>query len=860
MVPGGRPVAVSEIVTPVGKVAGDHKAVVVTMHGLQFLAYRSSAVQGKIVLLRRQPTLTSEDQAVRDDELRDELPEAVPLYRIAPWWRPVAVFAVLGVVGLFGVAVVLGVALVQMENRQRAAATIAGPVPPPMVFASPAGGGRLGSSDEAPEDPQNLPYPVDADLAVADPYALVEDKPPAATARQRFLELGTDVWKLKSPLPEQLAVSPDGQNLAYIVDGKLTAGQIGGQRQIAGTVLQRVAVPAIPGMRGGQGYAAMMTQLTEIQLWGPASWSPNNFVYCTDGNGHLRRLAPGSDGVAGAANSQPLPFGGDSPAPVPPESEKVVFVRSQARSKLEAPGASPVPDFTEVVLGDLGNQEVRVLVPASPSRWRDLAVSPDGKRLALVSDRGHEGERPRHLRVFVLDLAGGEPMPLTPPASQAGPVCWTADGQALVYARGQEPLSADHWEDEPNGPNGTVDLYQWDFAANRETRLSRGGGCFSPSVTAKDDLYYLAVEAGPALFLRRISLATAREFAAREPRLVARDAEAWTQLFHRVLEESHLIANLHSTTLTPETAATLTEAFNKVYRERFRAEPPSTLKALYRQRRELEQLNLSPDLYPTLTLILGALEGEHLVHRHGARWRLTSGPLLPIKPAASGGAVENPFVYVINPFAWASAWARRAVHLSDPGRNETAEIESLIALIQRAQGRTLVLANDSGAVQVALRELADPDFGRGQELLQQGKGEEAERVLQEMLKQKRHEKNLYLNLQIAKLLYDHHRQAALERMMEHQCDVPPRDARKFNLLGLVLLDAQPQQAINAFKTALRCDIRFGPAYLNLAEAYQRANDLESARLCLRRYLAILPDGVYAADARRRLAAVDTQGN
>src|SRR5262249_49742748 len=151
------------------------------------------------------------------------------------------------------------------------------------------------------------------------------------------------------------------------------------------------------------------------------------------------------------------------------EPEKLIFVRNLPRPKLDVPGAPPALDLTEVVLGDLNTNEPRILVPASSSAWRNLAVSPDGKRLALVSDRGHEGRRSGHLRIFVRGLAGGEPRPLTPPASHAGPVCWTADGQALVYARSQDPEPADHWEVESGGPNASLDLYQWDLATNRET-------------------------------------------------------------------------------------------------------------------------------------------------------------------------------------------------------------------------------------------------------------------------------------------------------------------------------------------------------------------------------------------------------
>src|SRR5205823_2084629 len=123
----------------------------------------------------------SEGQAVRDDEPLDQLPEAVPLHRIAPWWRLLAVFAIIAIVGLLALVLVLAIALVQMGDSQRFAAMTAATVPPSVVFASPAGGG-VGSPDDAQADPQNLPYPVEADLAEADPYAPVDDKLPTREA------------------------------------------------------------------------------------------------------------------------------------------------------------------------------------------------------------------------------------------------------------------------------------------------------------------------------------------------------------------------------------------------------------------------------------------------------------------------------------------------------------------------------------------------------------------------------------------------------------------------------------------------------------------------------------------------------
>jgi len=83
--------------------------------------------------------------------------------------------------------------------------------------------------------------------------------------------------------------------------------------------------------------------------------------------------------------------------------------------------------------------------------------------------------------------------------------------------------------------------------------------------------------------------------------------------------------------------------------------------------------------------------------------------------------------------------------------------------------------------------------------------------------------------------------------------LPPQDARKHNLLGLAYLDTNPVEAIGHFRTALRCNLYFGPGYLNLAQAYEKSQDLASARLCLRRYLDLMPHGHHAADARQRLA-------
>jgi tetratricopeptide (TPR) repeat protein len=127
-----------------------------------------------------------------------------------------------------------------------------------------------------------------------------------------------------------------------------------------------------------------------------------------------------------------------------------------------------------------------------------------------------------------------------------------------------------------------------------------------------------------------------------------------------------------------------------------------------------------------------------------------------------------------------------------------------------------------------------------------------------LVDKKQHRANYHLALHVGRLLYEHNRLAALRQLMERQCGLKPLDAGKFNLLGLALVREDPRRAIDQFQRALRCDLRFGPAYLNLALAYQAIDEPRSARQCLRRYLKLEPAGVCARDARRRLQELEAE--
>jgi hypothetical protein len=561
-----------------------------------------------------------------------------------------------------------------------------------------------------------------------------------------------------------------------------------------------------------------------------------NYVCCFDASGLLRRFEVDETAThesTGWADAL-FPFRGSPLVPVPKDEDKLVFVKSHATGK---PGA---PDESEVLLGDLATGRSRVIVPRSKSTWRFLSISPDGTRIAMVSDRDHESEQPRQWRVFVAGMEGGEPQPLTSADVDAGPVGWTSDGSGLVYARSQHPLPAENWENENLDSHTAVDLYFWDFGANRETRLSRGGGFFSPSVTESDELYYLTVvqgTSGPTTVLRHMTLVAAREFASNESETAARDQKAWQALLDEVLTKPY------QGDLTSAFTAQITDRFAKSYRERFKAEPPADLQQLHRLRLELAGFRWATKSQADVARLLGVLEGECLVRQHGGRWNLAKGLRTDGPAVANEGEHRNPFAMALNPFAGAGAWLRDEKNALD-----------LSTILHRAGGRSLVLGGDLSTAQPALDSLADPDFASAEQLLRTGAAEPAEALLLKMLGKSQHAGNHVLVVQTANLLHEHGRSKAFRQVMEKECEAPLLDPWRYNLLGLARLQDDPRGAIDAFKYSLRCDLRFEAGYLNLALAYERAGQPAKAHACLRHYQALMPAGKYAADAARRLTA------
>lgn len=774
----------------------------------------------------------------------EDLPEAVPLQRTSSAWRLVAILALIMAGGLFLAVLVLGVVVARLESEldDYQAGTYGSS---PLSTWSPAGTTPL-QDEPVPDDGPNavnLPYPVKEDLkAVAErPVGDPQERP-----RARFLKLSQEVWK--SPRNQgvvHVLVSPDGQNFAYFNGVNLVAGPFNNPQ-------------VVEVLSGGAGEKAPVRDGVnrEQQLVGMPAWSSDSrSVYFSTAGCRMYRYDCENNRL------ETLSFRGQLPVPMPGDPERVVFVRFRSAPKSDAPGSRAVNDPSEIVVGNTSTKDVRVIVASQAARWGQLAVSPGGGQLAVLRQDDPDVPGRFASRINLVQMAGGELTPIGPTTDMAGPLAWTPDGTALVYTRHQYPLPPESWPDSDDEYPSGSDLFQWHLAAERETRLSRGADFASPSVSSNGNLFFTSRAIGAAdggrvgarVYLYRTSLAGARQFVAAQPEAPVRDAAAWKGLVDQVLSEAKLAAVADGGQITGDDLARLADAFQRLYRERFKEEPPDSLARFTRLQRELAPVQWNKAEQARADLVFGAVQGEYLRTKHGARWHLAKGPLVKSGQPAVNLDTESPFGFVVNPFA--RLVPARADSDDDDGGVRWMLLENLV---RQAEGRPLVLSNDLDAGQASLTKEADPDLDRGEELLEDDKGAEGEQLLLKMLARKTHRGNLYLTLQVCDLLYEHDRLVALRKLLEPRCLKPPYDARQFNFLGLAQLDNDPRQALNAFKKALRCDLRYGPGYLNLALAYEKAGETANARAVLKRYLDVVPYGPHAEDALRRLVGLEAQ--
>ncbi|MEB3198503.1 MAG: hypothetical protein VKP62_15000 [Candidatus Sericytochromatia bacterium] len=136
----------------------------------------------------------------------------------------------------------------------------------------------------------------------------------------------------------------------------------------------------------------------------------------------------------------------------------------------------------------------RRLLQAAPgdTQWREIQVSPDGKRLAMVSFQPGESGR-----LALLQLSRGQVQFVRGRRDDARTPRWLPDGRQLIYSSER---------------SGFSDLYLRDVASGKDRALTHSyAGVEAPAISADAKMVYFTTFAARGSHLARVPLATLRD-------------------------------------------------------------------------------------------------------------------------------------------------------------------------------------------------------------------------------------------------------------------------------------------------------------------------------------------------------------
>ncbi|MGE3466829.1 MAG: LpqB family beta-propeller domain-containing protein, partial [Pyrinomonadaceae bacterium] len=166
------------------------------------------------------------------------------------------------------------------------------------------------------------------------------------------------------------------------------------------------------------------------------------------------------------------------------DGQEIVFERNFRIWKMKSDGGSP----RELSITLRGVAATPMTGRASlGSQLRELALSPDGKKVAVVA----------HGEVFAASSKeGGDAVRVTDTPAAESYVTWSTDSKRIVYSSER---------------NGSMELFQYDFPTESETQLTRGSNLDASPIFAPDGKSFAFIRNSRSLMVFDVASKTERE-------------------------------------------------------------------------------------------------------------------------------------------------------------------------------------------------------------------------------------------------------------------------------------------------------------------------------------------------------------
>jgi hypothetical protein len=466
----------------------------------------------------------------------------------------------------------------------------------------------------------------------------------------------------------------------------------------------------------------------------------------------------------------------------------------------------------------LGKGSRQVLVDFPLGRVSHPTLSPDGTRIALVTNRDYPRTAPvgRHLYVCAADGSGLRQLTRDPEDIIA--VAWSPDGKWLYAAR---RLAVG--DNGAVGTGGSADVYRLSPETGQTENLTRSGHIGRVWAVGSDLLLEVGAWDVPLAQrgLFRINVDQLARATAARPVPPPADPRAQRKALAARMQAVLGPANIKQVVPTVALLEKAARAFAEEVAKGHGRELDFSTASLDHLNHVLTEMDPGAVSDPAILFGFAAYYGQTLRRVNGAEWDLQPVPLGEWTPGQE--VLSTPLAEVVLP--WSSAF------LTARG-SEFMRLHTADELRDRQQGRKLILVYPPAHAEAALRRATGPAYYEARKLLDAGDVKPAIDILAKELRQR--PRNRPLAVEVLGICAAAHLPDLADELTRTAVDAGSEVPELLLRYGDLLAPKDAAKALTYYRRAVQGPWPPAEAFLKLGKQYQGLGNTAVAESCWRR--------------------------